>query len=171
MSVAMEIGQDTDENAFLDCTSCPVHDAVLKFAKAAYDGLVRKVIARLQRLAASGVYGDDYHHKTLWDEYCHEVQFGPHMSLEGAWDLSIEPMLDEVLQSVSSEVAALLMVGALWELDECDTTFTGVVDRQLIRKTARRLLANVAIDRDMSRFDATHDRCGSAKIGLHSPRD
>jgi hypothetical protein len=129
----MEAGQDTDQNIVLDCTSCPVHDAVLTFARTAYDGLVRKVIARLQWRTASGVYGDDYHHKTLWDEYCHEVQLGPHMFLEGAWDISIEPVLDEIVPSVSSEIAALLMIAALWDLDEPDTTFTGAVDRQLIR--------------------------------------
>jgi fructosamine-3-kinase len=42
-----------------------------------FAALARKVIYRLQRLDASGICGDDHQHKTLWDEFCHEVQWGP----------------------------------------------------------------------------------------------
>jgi integrase len=69
-------GADSDKPD-VDCLSCPVRDAVLDFATQSYEALVRKAIVRLQWIKATGIYGDDYGHKTLWDEYCHEVQFGP----------------------------------------------------------------------------------------------
>jgi hypothetical protein len=45
------------------------------YARAEFEALTRRVIYRLQRSKASGIFGD-YGYKTLWGEYCHEVQKG-----------------------------------------------------------------------------------------------
>jgi hypothetical protein len=142
-------GADSDKPD-VDCFSCLVRDAVLDFATQAYEALVRKAIVRLQRIKATGIYGDDYEYKTLWDEYCHEVQFGPH--LEKEWELTLEPLLTEVLTSISPELAKLLTISALWD-QVVEAAFNGAVDRQLILDHFRKTLCNVAINRDMSRFD------------------
>ena len=39
--------------------------AVWRYGWERFAALARKVIFRLQRLDASGIYGDDYQHKTL----------------------------------------------------------------------------------------------------------
>jgi hypothetical protein len=87
----------SEKPEFTDCLSCSMHDAVLKFAAARYEMLARRVIFRMQRMEAIGLY-DDYRHKTLWDEYCHEVQEGPDYLLESAWHATIDGFVDSVVE-------------------------------------------------------------------------
>ncbi len=135
-----------------ECWLCPTHRAVRKFADAANASLARKVVFRLQRMKASGIYGDDFLHKTLWDEYCHEVQNGPVRQLEWAWDLTIDQILGPVAENVPPYEGALLTIAALWdlhaELPE-DVTF----DPDLIGRNLRRAVAEIAGKRDLARFD------------------
>ena len=123
-------GNDNDAGDQLtdECWSCPTHAAVVEFARNAYLKLARKIIFRLQRIDASGVYGDDYCHKTLWDEYCHEVQEGPYMLLEAAWDATIDPLFDAVIESIPPKEATLLTIGAAWDLDRSEE-LRGAEDR------------------------------------------
>ena len=73
------------------------HEAVLAYARIELKGLTRRVIYRLQRINASGIYGDDYAYKSLWDERCHEVQEGPHDQLDSAWTQILCPIVDDVM--------------------------------------------------------------------------
>jgi len=43
-----------------------------------------------------GIFGDEYQPKTLWDEYCHEAQFGPHNPLVSAWNDTLRPFLERL---------------------------------------------------------------------------
>jgi hypothetical protein len=61
-----------DENWYTTLEN--THEAVLVYAQIEFEGLSRRVIHRLQRINAAGIYGDDYAYKSLWDEWCHEVQ-------------------------------------------------------------------------------------------------
>jgi hypothetical protein len=140
-----------------DCLSCPTHDAVLKFAAATYEMLARKVIFRLQRIKATGIYGDDYRHKTLWDEYCHEAQEGPYDLLGSIWDATIDSTLNFVTETIPSHEAALLTIGAASELDREDETRFGAVAPHLIQSNLRLTLAKMAASRNMSRFDPHND--------------
>ncbi len=89
------------------------HDAVCAYARKEFQVLTRKVIYRLQRIRASGIYGDDYIYKTLCDEYCHEVQEGSHdmpglmglPSIAGAWEMTLQPLLEDVIESVPRHAA------------------------------------------------------------------
>ena len=94
------------------------HEAVRGYARIELEGLIRRVIYRLQRIDASGIYGDDYAAKSLWDEWCHEVQVGPHDLLDNAWAQTLCPILEDVINSVPRHAAVLLSVFAAWELDE-----------------------------------------------------
>ena len=149
---------DTNERTVVaSCWSCPTHAGILEFSRTVYSALVRKVIFRLQRVAASGVYGDDYHHKTLWDEFCHEVQDGPYDPLERAWDATIDPILDTIGNAIPHDEAVLLTIGAIWDLGEDEEHLPsrpGAIP-DLIRSNLRRVLIEVAGARDMSRFDPT----------------
>ena len=93
-----------------------VHDAVLKYGEVEFQGLVRRAIYRLQRFPASGVYGDAFAYKTLWDEWCHEVQEGPHYLLESAWDHTLSTFLKDVIDRVPAHARELLSKYAQWEL-------------------------------------------------------
>jgi hypothetical protein len=82
--------------------------------------LARKVVYRLQRLDASGIYGDDYQHKTLWDEFCHEVQCGPYDDqIVDAWAMTIRPFLEAVITPLSENEKMVLFL-ATDEADEFD---------------------------------------------------
>jgi hypothetical protein len=83
-----------------------------EFAQARYSALARKLVFQLQRIKASGVYGDDYRHKTLWDEYCHEVQEGPYNLLDHAWDRTLTPALSAIVDAIPRYEAALLTIGS-----------------------------------------------------------
>lgn len=102
----------------------PVEMAVRKIAinygRIESEALARKVVHRLRRFPASGIYGDDHRHKTLWDEYRYEVKHGPHEMLEQAWDLTLVPFLNDVIDRIPDHAAMLLSVHAARELDRDD---------------------------------------------------
>ena len=137
-----------------DCWSCPTHNAILEFANERYSALTRKVVVQLQRIKANGVYGDDYRHKTLWDEYCHEVQEGPYDLLDDAWDKTLGPVLGAIVGAIPRHEAALLTIGAIWDLDEDYETAPGVMP-DLIQRNLQQMVSKLAGTRDMSRFDPT----------------
>jgi hypothetical protein len=89
----------------------------------------------------------------LWDEYCHEVQNGPHELLEGAWDATVDSVVDMIVEAVPCPKAALLSIGAVWDLDENHEEPINSVYPDLIRRNLRRVVAQIAINRDMSNFD------------------
>jgi hypothetical protein len=100
------------------------------------------------------VYGDDYRHKTLWDEYCHEVQEGPYDLLDDAWDKTLGPVLRAIVGAIPRHEAALLTIGAIWDLDEDYETAPGVMP-DLIQRNLQQMVSKMAGTRDMSRFDPT----------------
>lgn len=122
------------------------HKAVRAYAQTEFDSLTRKVIYRLQRIRASGIYGDDYGYKSLWDEYCHETQHGPHNSLESPWEKTLAPFLNDIIEKIPSHSAVLLTVYAAWELDEdlYNSSFVGIVSPDQIRQVLNGYLAKQA---------------------------
>ena len=97
------------------------HSAVLDFGTMEFEALVRKAVHCMQRISASGIFGDDYLYKSLWDEYCHEVQEGPHDHLEWAFEQTLDPLLDGIVEKLPRHIAALLSIAAVWDLDEEDS--------------------------------------------------
>lgn len=127
--------------------------AVRDFARAEFAALGRKAIHRLQRINASGIFGDDYIYKTLWDEYCHEVQEGPHDLLEYAWDQTLETVMDDVVERVPRHVAVLLSIFATWELDEeDDPNLVGSVWPEGLKRVLQAHLAEQAGMRNLHRL-------------------
>jgi hypothetical protein len=105
------------------------HDAVCEFARAELLALTRRAVHRLKRTKASGIYGEDYRYRSLWKEYCHEVQEGPYEALQSAWDDTLDTMLRELIQSAPKPTAMLLSILAASELEEQDdeATIVGTV--------------------------------------------
>ncbi|WP_420723941.1 hypothetical protein [Hwanghaeella sp. LZ110] len=97
------------------------HEALRAYSRIEVEALVRRVVYRLQRIHASGIYGDDYAYKTLWDEWCHEVQERPHDDqVDRAWDQTFYPILDDVIDRVPRHAAVLISAFAIWELEDND---------------------------------------------------
>lgn len=100
------------------CKIEKTQDAVRDYARAKIRSLARRAIYRLQRLEASDIYGSDYKFKSLWDEYCHEVQDGPYDLLTGAWDDVLSKTLKVIIDGVPREAAVFLTILAVGDLDE-----------------------------------------------------
>lgn len=138
------------------------HKAVRAYAQTEFDTLTRKVIYRLKRMDASGIYGDDYAYKTLWDEYCHEIQFGPTSLLEFAWEQTLTPFLDDIIEKIPRHSAVLLTIYAAWELDEdmtdasedmADASDVGAVAPDQIKQVLKDYLGTQAGMSDLQHLD------------------
>lgn len=142
------------------CVDCASSRAIRQFAQAEFEALARKAVFRLQRVKASGIYGGDFRHRTLWDEYCHEAQEGPHDLLEGAWSSTLDPVLAAVVASIPPHQAALLTIDARWEFSEVDSVpgKDVAVAPDLLCRGVEQALQRLAAARDLSRFEPTDDR-------------
>ena len=124
--------------------------------------MARKVIHSLQRMPATGIYGDgDYDYRTLWDEYCHEIQFGPHGILDWAWNTVIDPKAKYVIEKIPPTERPLLELAiAYWILeagDEADlmagkSVVLPVGDTEL-RDAIVEKLDGIAGNRSLERFE------------------
>ena len=148
-----------DEDDYLGALES-VYEAVRKYARPELDGLIRKAIYRLQRIPASGIYGDAYIHKTLWDEFCHEVQKGPFdlpdpidRSTATLWDEIIASHVDDLIEHTPRRAAVLLSTFAVWELDE-DTNLLGFFWPAGIARVLKSGLDDQAGARSLLRFNS-----------------
>lgn len=105
------------------------YEAVLRFGAARLEKLGEKVIWHMRRAPASGIWGDDYGYRTLWDEYCHDVQEGPFdeafmeglPSVSSAFDMSALAYIEQQVDALDREEAILLTFRAVESLDDPDT--------------------------------------------------
>jgi hypothetical protein len=129
------------------------HEAANDFGKAEFPAQTRRVIYRLQRIPTSGIFGEDYIYKTLWDEFCHEAQDGPHDLLAGAWKHTMDAVVNEVIERLPRHVASLLSVFADSELGEQgDSTLVGSVWLDGMNRVVRRQLCEQAGKRNLDRL-------------------
>lgn len=126
-----------------------------EFFKAEIDRLVRSVVYRLQRTKASGIYGDDMGHRSLWDEYCHEVQHGPHAQLHHAWTVTLNPIIEDRIDKSPHHIVVLLSIHARRFDDSVSGDRSGPflwVER--LREEVASALASVAAWRDLTRLNS-----------------
>ena len=126
-----------------------IYRAVLDFASDRYSGLARQMVNRLQRIHASGNF-EEHRHKTLWDEYCHEVQNGPHDCLEHAWQLTLIEIADHIIDRIPIPEAALLTIAA--DDFEFGAGHIGG-NHDTIRHRLLRAVGALAGQRSLERFD------------------
>jgi len=128
------------------------HEAVCAYASAELDALARRAITSLQRMPASGIF-DEYPFKTIWDEYCHEVQQGPNEMLEWAWDETIRATIYHPINTLPRHVATLISIGADYELTNCDDELVAI-HPDLIFQAVKERVDRQAVRRNMDRFEA-----------------
>jgi hypothetical protein len=137
-----------------DCSGCPNQKAIRNYSAARYSALAREAAVLLEQIEATRIFGDDYKHRTLWDEYCHEVQEGPHGLLEDAFAETVGPIIRGIVESVADSEAILLTIGARWHLDEAQEADGDIVATpDQIRRNLEDAIQTLAILRDMSEFD------------------
>ncbi len=127
------------------------HKAVQKYGKIEFEGLVRRAIYRLQRTPASGIYEAPYTCKTLWDEWCHEVQEGSYGHLESVWNLTLSPVVMGVIGRVPQHARVLLSEYARWELSvDSGQDPMGFPDAESLLDLLRHRVSEVAVNRSLS---------------------
>lgn len=126
-------------------------DAAITFALKEWPRFARKVAYRMQRISASGIFGDEYRHRTLWDEYCHEVQNGPHELLEAAWEATVDSIVAAVVDDLPPHIAAVLTIDA--ELDYEPAGEVGTIWRDGLLRALRASVDGLAAARSLCRFE------------------
>lgn len=117
--------------------------AAWRYAGERAEALARQVVHGLQRIPASGIFGDDFNYRTLWDEYCHELQHGPHPGLEFAWDGTISPFIEACIDKLSPRERDLLELALSDDSGRAGDISSAVTDA----------MATIAGGRDLSRFE------------------
>lgn len=82
--------------------------AIIRFALKELDSVGRRVVYRLRRIPASGIYGDDIGLRSLWDEFCFEQRNGPTDQLELDWNRTLWPYLCDAVDRLPNHTARLL---------------------------------------------------------------
>lgn len=90
--------------------------AARAWGRQALAGRARRLIYRLQRLPATGIYGNDEGLRTVWDEYCFEVRNGPTYGLEWAWQSLIGPHVTALGSPGDDALGVVLSAAAAFEL-------------------------------------------------------
>ncbi len=139
----------TDEDRLADLEA--IHKAVLTYGQVEFEALARRVIHHLQRMPASGIFGDDFRYRSIWDEWCHEVQEGPHELLEHAWDDAILPIINATLESIPAHVETLLVISAT---GRAPRGRGASVQEGHLQDALRRELEQMAINRDIEHLRA-----------------
>lgn len=132
------------------------------YGRERFSAMARKVIYSLQRMPATGIYGDgDYDYRTVWDEYCHEIQYGPHGILDWAWNSVIDPETKHVIEKIPPTERPLLELAIgywLFEPNQEDDLMAGksidvpVGDEEL-QEAVVEVVKEMAIRRNLERFE------------------
>lgn len=133
----------------------PYFATIEAYAKERFPQLVRKVIARLQRQAPSGLLeGRMLGPKTLWDEVCWFLREG----YEGAagnypFNTSIDGFCDAVLEEVGDAEAALLSCVTAALAEDPDLLLKPARNDRELRRVLRAYVHESASARDMKKFE------------------
>lgn len=150
------------EDAILEAT----RHAALQFGALRFGQLTSRLIWRLRRIPATGIFGADYTCRTLWDEICVEVQDGPFddglfgdedesglPDLSSAFDRTIDPFLHTAIEALPQQEAVLLTLWAIDDWDEREQAQTaGTVNIDAMMATLRTMLSREASVVDLWKF-------------------
>lgn len=81
---------------------------MIRFAHCELTLAARRVIHRLRRMKASGIYGECLGHRNCWDEFRFELENGPTCALEWAWNGTVEPLISDVVDRLPAHIAIFL---------------------------------------------------------------
>lgn len=123
-----------------------IYQAVRTYGRIEFEGLARRVIHQLQRMPTSGIFGDDFRYRSIWDEWCHEVQEGPHELLEQAIEDAIQSLIIATLESIPAHVETLLVI---YVTGRAPRAQGASVQEGHLQDALRRELEQMAINRDI----------------------
>ncbi|MBW9088160.1 hypothetical protein JNB91_09925 [Rhizobium wenxiniae] len=123
--------------------------AVFNLAEEVKQRAARRLVHRLQRISASGIYGGDYRYRSLWDEFCHEQQNGPYFD-EDVWGETLEGLLQAEVERLTPGEFEIVWLASLPEVEDLKTAPRVQAD---VRRELRTALEALASTRDLERFE------------------
>lgn len=123
--------------------------AVFSLAGEVKQRAARRLVHRLQRISASGFYGDDYRHRSLWDEFCHEQQNGSYFD-EDIWGDTLEGLLQSEVERLTPGEFEVVWLAALPEVEDLRTAPRSHAE---VRQEFRSALESLASTRNLERFE------------------
>lgn len=127
--------------------------AVFKLAQEINQRSARRLVYRLQRISASGIYGGDYRYRSLWDEFCHEQQNGPYFD-EDVWDETLEGLLQAELKRLTPGEFEIVWLASLPEVEDLKNAPRSQAD---VRRELRSALESLCLTRNLERFEVGND--------------
>lgn len=127
--------------------------AIHAYAEDRFMALTRKAIRALTQFRATRIFDSDSYN-SVWDEYCHEVQHGPHDGLEFAFESLLDPILNDIITSLPRTEQLLLTFAAneiVGDYQE-DIEMWGAVFLDNIQQVAVQQLRGIAINHDLERI-------------------
>jgi len=135
--------------------------AAIRFAAVRAGQLASRIIWRLRRIEATGIFSDDFTCRTLWDEYCVEVQEGPFdgpvpfglPSVSAGFGMTIDPFIRSEIDALPKHEAVLLTLRAIEDWDERQQARTaGSIFEDAMMEMLRGALRREASNVDLSKF-------------------
>lgn len=123
--------------------------AVFNLAEEVKQRAARRLVHRLQRISASGIYGKDYRYRSVWDEFCHEQQNGPYFD-EDVWDEALEGLLQAEVERLTPGEFEIVWLASVPEVEDLKTAPRVQAD---IRRELRAALEAFGSTRDLERFE------------------
>ena len=135
-----------------------MENALLEFGEMRFSQLARKVVHRFRRMPATEIYGD-WKYRNLWDQYCYDLQFGPHededvddgyLDFPPSWERAFDPVLERLVSEIPvSEKKILIFATERYFLAFDDEESDAYFDDDAIILEVKSRLAKAAGDRDL----------------------
>ncbi|MBW9070622.1 hypothetical protein [Agrobacterium pusense] len=122
--------------------------AVFNLAEEVKQRAARRLVHRLQRISVSGIYGEVYRYRSLWDEFCHEQQNGPYF--DDVWDETLEGLLQAEVERLTPGEFEIVWLASVPEVEDLKTAPRVQAD---VRQELRTVLEALASTRDLERFE------------------
>lgn len=122
--------------------------AVFRLAKEIKQRAARRLAYRLQRVSASGFYGDDYHYRSLWDEFRHEQNSGRYFGGD-VWGDVLEGLLRAEVERLTPGEFEVVWLASLPDVEDLKTAPRSQAE---VCEEFRAALAALASGRSLERF-------------------
>jgi hypothetical protein len=107
---------------------------------------VRHLVHRSQRISASGIYGGDYLHPSLWDEFCREQQNGLYFD-EGVWGETLEGLLQAEVEPLTPSEFEIIWLASLPKVEDLKNALRFQDDvRREVRSALEALASTETLD-------------------------
>jgi hypothetical protein len=160
-----ETSDATDEERLAD----RVLDAAQRFADARFTALAAVIVDRMKETERTEIYGDVRNFRTLWDEYCYEIQEGPFDNpgremvggpsdlMTAMWNPTVDSWIAGDLEAMPNPEVLLLRAVAERQSDEEEPSGPPFTKYDPLCRALRSLIDTQAAERSMAEIEEYGD--------------